>query len=175
MNAAARCGAVTVAVMLITAGCTTLPTLDDVAATGVRVDSVTDGDTLTIRDTAGFPTVVRLLGIGAPELAHDGQPAECGAQAAKEALTQLVKGRRVNLLTDPGSDRTDRYGRLLAYVEELKAGDIAEQLIRHGLVVAWYPPSAARPSRADTYEQVQRVAEQSQVGSWTHCPDMGGK
>lgn len=172
MNAAARCGAASVAVMLITTGCTTLPTFDDVAATGVRVDSVADGDTLTIRDTAGFPTVVRLLGIGAPELAHDGQPAECGAQAAKEALTQLVKGRRVDLLTDPGSARTDRYGRLLAYVEDTTTGDIALQLIRHGLVVAWYPASAARPSRADTYEQAQRLAQQSRVGSWSTCPSL---
>lgn len=169
----ARFAAAVVAAIVATTACTRLPTLDDVAATGVRVDSVADGDTFTIRDTAGFPTVVRLLGIDAPELAHDNQPAGCGAQAAKDALSQLVKGRRVDLYTDPGSDRTDRYGRLLAYVEELSVGDVAEQLIEHGLVAAWYPTTAARPSRADRYETAQRHAEHSGVGSWATCPGMG--
>lgn len=159
--------------MLAPTACT-IPRLDDVAATGVRVDSVADGDTLTIRDTAGFPTVVRLLGIDAPEVAHNGHPAECGAEAAKQALTQLTKGRRVNLYTDPGSDRVDRYGRLLAYVEDLTAGDIAEQLLRRGLVVSWYPTSAARPSRDHTYSAAQETAEKSHVGSWGTCPDLRG-
>lgn len=161
------------AVVLVTvAGCTRLPTLDDLVATGVRVDSVADGDTLTFRDSAGFPTVVRLLGIDAPELAHDGQPSECGAQAAKQALIQVMKGHRVNLYTDPGSNRIDRYGRLLAYVEDSEAGDVAEQLLRHGLVVAWHPASAARPSRADTYEAAQRTAQQGLAGSWATCPEL---
>lgn len=138
-------------------------------ASQVRVSAVADGDTLTVSDSAGFPTVVRLLGVDAPERAHEGQPAECGADAATAALTVLVKGRRVDLLTDPGSDRTDRYGRLLAYVELVDVGDVAEQLLRYGLVVAWYPASASRPSRADTYERAQKAAQTAEVGSWSRC------
>lgn len=158
-------------VLAFSGGCVK-PAAFEVAASGVRVDSVADGDTLTIRDSAGFPTKVRLLGIDAPEMAHDGHPAECGAQAAKQALTQLTKGHKVNLFTDPGSDRIDRYGRLLAYVEDSEAGDVAKQLLRRGIVVAWHPASAARPSRADVYEAAQRTAEQGLTGSWATCPGL---
>ena len=178
MTRRARIAAAGLVLILAATGCTA-PRLDDVAATGVRVDSVADGDTLTIRDAAGFPTVVRLLGIDAPEVAHDGKPAECGAQAAKDALTQLTKGHKVNLYTDPGSDRTDRYGRLLAYVEDPLAGDtaggdVALRLIQHGYVAAWCPAKAVRPSRADRYEAAQRDTERSRVGSWRTCPNLPG-
>lgn len=166
--------AAALALVVATTGCTTLPIMDKRAVSNARVDTVADGDTFTIRDSAGFPTVVRLLGIDAPELAHDGRSAECGAEAAREALSQLVQGRRVDLYTDVGSDRTDRYGRLLAYVEESAAGDIAEQLLRHGLVVAWYPANAGRPSRATAYDNAQNTAETGHIGSWGACPDMRG-
>lgn len=157
-------------VVLASSGCEAPPAWK-LEASGVRVTSVADGDTLTISDSAGSPTVVRLLGINAPEVAHDGQPAQCGAEAAKKALTALTKGRRVTLLTDPGSERTDRFGRLLAYVEATDAGDVSEQLLRHGLVLAWYPASAARPSRADNYDAAQTAAEQAGAGSWGECSE----
>lgn len=164
----ARCGAAALAlVVLASSGCEK-PAAWKLEASGVRVTSVADGDTLTVRDSAGFPTVVRLLGINAPEMAHDRQPAECGAEAAKTALTTLTKGRRVTLFTDPGSERTDRYGRLLAYVEGPE-GDVAEQLLRRGLVIAWHPASAPRPSRAHAYESAQATAESTHAGSWSQC------
>ena len=162
------CNVVAVTIALLASGCVK-PAAWKLEAAGVRVTSVADGDTLTVSDSAGFPTVVRLLGIDAPEVAHDDQPAECGADTAKQALTDLVNGRRVNLLTDPGSDRTDRYGRLLAYVEATQIDDVAKQLLSHGLVIAWYPKSAARPSRADAYETTQTAAKASGVGSWAKC------
>lgn len=164
------CNVVAVTIALLASGCVK-PAAWKIEATGVRVTSVADGDTLTVSDSAGFPTVVRLLGINAPEVAHDDQPAACGADTAKQALTDLVNGRRVSLLTDPGSDRTDRYGRLLAYVEAPQIDDVAKQLLNHGLVVAWYPKSAARPSRADAYEAAQGAAEKAGAGSWTTCVD----
>lgn len=160
-------------VVLACSGCAG-PAAWKLEASGVRVTSVADGDTLTISDSAGFPTVVRLLGINAPEVAHDDQPAQCGAEAAKKALTALTKGRRVTLLTDPGSERTDRFGRLLAYVEVPELGDVAEQLLRRGLAIAWHPARASRPSRSHTYEAEQGIAERTHTGSWARCPNFPG-
>ena len=83
----------------------------------LTVTHVADGDTLTGLDAAGQRVRVRLLGIDAPEVAHDGEPGECGAEDARRALQRLVLHHVVTLADDPRADRIDRYGRRLAYVE----------------------------------------------------------
>lgn len=63
---------------------------------------------------------VRLLGIDTPELAHDGDAAQCGGEEA-------------------------RYGRLLRYVET-DDGDAGATLISEGYAYAWTPDSAPDPA-----------------------------
>lgn len=77
----------------------------------VRVGQVLDGDTLALQDGRRL----RLIGINAPELGHDGTPHEPGALAARDALRRLVFLNRNQLGLRLGREREDRYGRLLAH------------------------------------------------------------
>jgi hypothetical protein len=74
-----------------------------------------------------------LIGIDTPELAHYGDPAECGAARATTALERFV-GRKVRLPRDFTQDARDRYDRLLPYVDLVRSGkDIGRSQLGHGL------------------------------------------
>lgn len=100
---------------ILLAGCH--PAQSSPGAETLTVTHVADGDTLTGLDGAGQHVRVRLLGVDAPEVAHDGRPGECGATDARNSLERLVLHQRVTLADDPRADRIDRYGRRLAYVD----------------------------------------------------------
>src|SRR5205809_2715187 len=96
------------------------------AGGGVRVERVVDGDTLRVI-VGGRSRSVRLLGIDTPETHRPGTPVECGGPQATANMQALAPpGTRVQLVSDPGQDRVDRYGRLLAYVR-LPSGRLAEE------------------------------------------------
>ena len=93
---------------------------------GARVERVVDGDTLRV-SVGGRSRAVRLLGIDTPETHRPGTPVECGGPQATASMESLAPpGTRVRLFFDPGQDRVDRYGRLLAYVR-LPSGRFAEE------------------------------------------------
>lgn len=131
---------------------------------------VIDGDTVDLAGPAG-PVRVRILGIDAPEVAHDGRPAQCGSADARERLAELTSDG-VQLVSDPGSDPEDRYGRRLAYLE---AGgvDVGGALVAEGLVGAWSPPSVAAPARLAHYRAAEAAAQDAMVGSWGPCQQLG--
>lgn len=137
----------------------------------MTVTYVSDGDTIVGR-AQGVQVRVRLLGVDAPELAHDGVPAACGAGAARAALRQLVGGRTVTLVRDAHADRRDRFGRELGYVE-LGGADAAATLLRAGLVEAWYPASEPTPERDRAYRRLERDARAARRGSWATCATLG--
>jgi endonuclease YncB( thermonuclease family) len=88
---------------------------------------VIDGDTVALAGDAR----VRLLGIDAPEMERDGQPADFLAHKAKAVLTELTLNRQVGLKYD--RLRYDHYGRLLAYL--FLPGDtlVNAELVRLGV------------------------------------------
>jgi endonuclease YncB( thermonuclease family) len=136
------------------------------------VTSTADGDTFTGRDATGTKVKIRLLGIDAPETAHDGQPAACGGNAAAARLHELLLGKTVRLVKDAKSDDVDRYQRRLRYVE-LDGRDLALVLLSEGLAEAWYPSSEPRPQRYPAYAAAERSARDSRVGSWQTCDKLG--
>lgn len=81
-----------------------------------------DGDTLRIGDT-----LVRVMGLDAPEM-HGRCPRESNlARAARDRLSELIaRGVRI----EPHG--RDRYGRLLAVVRESHGRDVAAILISEG-------------------------------------------
>lgn len=162
---------VTLAALLVLGGCTLRPA----RAPGselVTVVRVADGDTLTIR-IEGKDERVRLLGIDAPEVAHDGQPAECGANTSRDRLRQLVGGGKVSVASDPISDERDRHGRLLAYVTTTDGVDVGLALIGGGFADAWYPVSEPQPSRFVHYKAAEVQARAERVGLWSKCSRVG--
>lgn len=84
---------------------------DELAAAprGVPVTSVADGDTITVK-ISGRAEKVRLIGLDTPEAG------ECFAKESTRAMTSLVKGKSVRLVSDKSQPNRDRYGRLLRHV-----------------------------------------------------------
>src|SRR5207244_2508697 len=101
-----------------------------VQAPVATVGSVSDGDTLTLRDGRR----IRLVQIDTPELGSG----ECYSRAAWKALLALVPvGSRVTLEADPALDSIDRYGRLLRYVKRGSL-NVNLELVRRGAATPYF-------------------------------------
>jgi endonuclease YncB( thermonuclease family) len=133
-----------------------MPATGTAAGTITGAAKATDGDTLEI---AGQK--VRLLGLDAPEgkqvCQRDGREWRCG-DGATLALRSLVAGRAV-VCEVKGHDR---YQRALA-VCTAGGMDVAREMVRRGLAVAYYP---ARGVRGPSYEAEEAEAEAAQRGLW---------
>lgn len=138
----------------------------------VTVTYVADGDTVGTVDGAGERVRVRLLGIDAPEVAHDGKAGECGAADAAAALERLVLHQRVTLVDDPRADPIDRYGRRLAYVD-VAGVDVALHQLKAGYAAAWHPRSEPQPLRHGKYVDAERAARKARAGAWASCTSLG--
>ena len=122
------------------------------------VSRVFDGDTLVLEDGAR----VRLDGIDAPEMEHEGRPAEFLAHKAKMALTDLTRGRKIRLEYD--ILRYDHYGRLLAYLFLPDGTFINAEMVRLGLAHVYPHPPNLRYQ--ETLLQAQREALEAGRGLW---------
>lgn len=126
----------------------------------VVVSRVIDGDTLDVTE-AGVVTRVRLVGIDTPEK----RPVECYGREATARTTTLT-GRAVTLVRDTTQANTDRYGRLLRYVE-VDGVDWQRQLITEGL--ARELTVGRGHSRQAVYRAVEADARDRGVGMWGAC------
>ena len=99
-----------------------------------RVIKVYDGDTVTLHDKRR----VRFLGIDTPEL-DVSQPY---AAEAKQYTTEKCLGKDVYLSFEPGSEKFDRYGRLLAWIwvgEGVGYLNVNEALVSQGYASVYTP------------------------------------
>ncbi len=131
--------------------------------TNALVTRVVDGDTIEV--TYEQRTLdVRLIGIDTPESVAPGVPVQCYALVASRFTTSRLAGERVRLEFDV--ERTDQYGRTLAYVwlgDEL----FNETLVRGGYAfVTTYPPDVKYES---TFLAGQRDARAHGRGVWGKC------
>lgn len=163
-----------VVVLLALAGCTpgddvTSEQSDAGAVAGARgaetttVVRVVDGDTLVV----GGDVRVRLIGIDTPEVHDPRTPVECFGREASRRMEQILPpGTAIRLEYDV--ERTDRYGRTLAYV--YRAADdlfVNVALVRDGYaVVATYPPDVAH---VDEIRDAERSAREANRGLWAAC------
>ncbi len=122
------------------------------------VHKALDGDSLLLADGRQ----VRLIGINAPEFGKDGAPDEPLARAARDRAMALAGGQRLRLID--GEERTDRYGRTLAYAILPDGRDLQELLLREGL--AWFiaiPPNVAHLA---SYRAAEAQAQAARRGIW---------
>lgn len=157
-----------------------------------RVACAIDGDTFDL-DVCGSGERVRVLGIDAPEVGHDGAASECGADAASRALAHL-EGLTVTLAF--GDTCEDTFGRTLAWpwlerrdAEDLLGVELATQaravlddaedapvllsvaFLRAGLVRR-YDPAWAEPTRYDgPLADAEQQARAAGAGLWGACED----
>lgn len=168
-----------VGLLLLLSGCTPalLPSVSTPTASSagdrreVTVVRVLDGDTFDATD-GGSSVRVRILGIDAPEVSHDGSTSDCGADAATATLKHLIGDRLVIVEHDPRSAARDQYGRELAYVTS-DGIDVGLRLIEEGLAEAWYPTSVTAPSRDEAYRAATTRAQTAKAGAWKTCSTLG--
>lgn len=145
-----------------------------VVDSSIKASRVIDGDTIVLAAGAGARApdgtplqgvTVRLIGINAPEISHEGSQAECWSAEATQALRNLVLGPDLEL--EYGSDLRDIYGRVLAYIR-LPNGDVAnETMVAEGHALSF---REFRHQYTTLYNRLESEARVAQKGLWGNCP-----
>lgn len=135
-----------------------------VDAVPVRIARVVDGDTLTLVDGRA----VRLIGVNAPELAHNGRSTEAFAEAARQRLQALVTANDETLLLQPGRQAKDHYGRTLAHLYDRQGGNIEAQLLAAGL--GYLVAVAPNTELTACQRAAERDARRAGRGLWKRSP-----
>jgi endonuclease YncB( thermonuclease family) len=121
-----------------------------------RVESVADGDSLTVRAEDGKRLRIRLSGIDAPELGQD------HADESREQL-RLLLGRQL-LEIEPL--KTDPFGRLVARVR-LEGEDVALWMVRNGHAWHFARYESEQPAMDRVrYRLAQSRAQSQRLGLW---------
>ena len=127
------------------------------------VTKVVDGDTFWIDDGTRKGQKIRLIGVDAPETRRtSGRDIGYYGVESKNFLTELLIGRAVRLAYDV--DRTDRYGRTLAYVYLKDGTFVNATLLKRGYaMVMTVPPNVMY---AEEFVDYQRQARRKKRGLW---------
>ena len=126
---------------------------------------VVDGDTIDIRDDIRGRLRVRVLGIDSPETNKPGHTVGCWGPEATEFAKSTMLGQRVAFVPDPTQDRTDRYGRTLAYLVRADGWDYSVEAARAGAARSYV--YGGRPvSRHDAIATAEREAQDAHRGLW---------
>lgn len=144
---------------------TTTSKTDVVPQAEFTLDRVVDGDTVVIKTASSTTLKVRILGINSPESVDPRKPVECFGKEASEHLQNLLpKGSAVHLILDKSQGETDKYGRLLRYVEIGTSTDIGLSMIRDGFA---YQYLYKHPyDRYRVYVEAEKNAKAKKVGLW---------
>lgn len=121
-----------------------------------KVVGVSDGDTITILDSANDQHKIRLTGIDAPE------KAQAFGQASKKTLSDLIFNKEVEVLWV----KHDRYQRILGKVV-LNGQDICLEQVRRGM--AWHYKkyqNEQSPEDRTKYFDAEKKARDAKVGLW---------
>lgn len=143
-------------------GSNTLPEAAPDAEREAEIIRVTDGDTVEIRPTINGEEDVRLIGVDTPETAGSPRGAQPYGEEAAEFSEQRLEARRVTLRFDV--EKTDQYGRLLAYVYLPDGSMVNETLLEEGYAqVATFPPNVRHLGR---FRTAQMSAREAGRGIW---------
>jgi micrococcal nuclease len=130
----------------------------------VKVTKVVDGDTFWGIDAKNKSHKVRLIGIDAPESRKTGnKPIGFYGKEASDYMRQLLIDQNVKLEYD--KQKTDRYGRLLAYVYLSNGTFVNNHLVNQGFANAIY----YKPNNKHTQQLTQSCNEAKKLrkGMWS--------
>jgi len=126
-----------------------------------RVVQVIDGDTVRV-ELDGRRSLVRYIGLDAPEVESTRQAGEPGGNEATAFNQEMVAGREVHLERDISD--TDQYGRLLRYVW-VDGVMVNAELIRQGMADGReYPPDVRY---AGWFYDLEGLARREGLGIWS--------
>jgi micrococcal nuclease len=124
------------------------------------VTRVIDGDTIVVESVG----TVRLIGIDTPETVDPQSPVQCFGPEASAFTRETATGKRVRL--DYDVDRTDRFGRTLAYVYLADDTFLNADIVRRGFGRAY----TLFPFRyIDEFRAIEREAREARRGLWGAC------
>ena len=142
-------------------------TFDSNRGEPATVARVIDGDTIEVRQN-GIESDVRVLGIDTPETVHPSKPVQCyGPEASAEAKRMLPIGSPVRLHFE--GERTDYYGRLLAYVENEAGVDVSTWLAGAGFARVYPLDHDYAVDRTPELLTAQAQAKTRGLGLWGAC------
>lgn len=132
----------------------------------VMVEEVVDGDTIKVMSGRGVERV-RLIGIDATEVDHDGDWDECWAEEAKAFVEETIGGIGVWLTFD--AECEDDYDRTLAYVHSRpgEEGFLQRTLLLEG----WVSTFAVSPNTTfqTLFGNDESEARSANRGLWGAC------
>ena len=122
-----------------------------------------DGDTFRVMIDEE-EKLVRMLAIDTPEIAKNGKRAEYYAEEASNyTCDKITKAKKIELEYDSNSDKTDKYGRVLAWVY------VDGKLLQDDLVADGYAKVAylyADYKYTDILKEKQELASAKEIGIW---------
>ena len=132
--------------------------------TWYKVSKITDGDTFYVTTSSSEKYKIRLIGIDAPETRNVGVKVrkEYFGKEAKIFVTNLLKNKKVKLTFDV--QKTDRYGRILAYVYLENGVFLNQYLVENGFaVVSTFPPNV---KFVEVFTKAEKSARNKKLGLW---------
>lgn len=131
----------------------------------VTLEKCIDGDTATFKDSSGNTYKTRFLAIDTPETVHPTKEIEAyGKEASTYTCDTLTNAKEIKLELDPGSDKEDKYGRLLAWV--FADGVLLQNsLLEKGLAEVSYLYGDYKYT--EMIQETQEVAKEKQIGIWS--------
>lgn len=122
-----------------------------------QVVRVIDGDTIELDGGEK----VRLIGVDTPETVHPNKPVEYFGKEASKFTKNMVEGKFLKLEYD--WQRTDKYGRMLAYVYLLDGTFVNAEIIKQGYGFAYtkYPFKYL-----EKFREYERQARENHRGLW---------
>ena len=129
-----------------------------------KVSKISDGDTFYVETESSEKFKIRLIGIDAPESYNVGKKfiKEYFGKEAKVFVTNLLKNKKVKLTFDV--QKTDRYGRILAYAYLENGVFLNQYLVENGFaVVATFPPNV---KFVEVFTKAEKLARNKKFGLW---------
>lgn len=129
-----------------------------------KVSKISDGDTFYVKTENSEKFKIRLIGIDAPESYNLGLKfhKEYFGKEAKIFVTNLLKNKKVKLTFDV--QKTDRYGRILAYVYLENGVFLNQYLVENGFaVVSTFPPNV---KFVEVFTKAEKSARNKKLGLW---------
>lgn len=118
-----------------------------------------DGDTIDVRDDVRGRLRIRVLGIDTPETKKPGYSVGCWGPEATQFANETLVGLRVTVIPDPTQDRTNSYGRTLAYLVKIDGWNYSVEAARAGTARAYvYDTPVQKYGEIYAAEQEARAA-----------------
>ena len=129
-----------------------------------KVMRVIDGDTVKVEGSDGSMMNVRLIGIDTPETVHPSKPVQCFGREASNRLKELIDGKTVYLESDDSQGNTDKYDRLLRYINLKDGSNVNKKMIAGGYAFEY---TYNTPYKYQTeFKQAEKDARTNKEGLW---------